>query len=310
MLWSKIESHDKAKNKLLQQLRAGRIGHAYLFVGKKGIGKKLVAKAFSADILDDERYELVLENKHPDLMIWETDKKSFGVALVRELQRGIHFAPTQAKRKVIVINEGEKLTIQAQNALLKILEEPPESTSFIILTDTLAKILTTIVSRCQIIRFSPLDEISVKKLIDTASLGISEEVLLLKLGRGSVNNTTKILAEVDLVAIVEMLKDVLESLHKKNKVKLMQLSNEIASNFDVNMFLSSMEVVNELAMRGNKDLESIIGKTSNFFKGMDYETIIRACKVIINGKKDLEKYISKQITIETIFIELMEVYND
>ena len=186
----------------------------------------------------------------------------------------------------------------------------PESTSFIILTDTLAKILTTIVSRCQIIRFSPLDEISVKKLIDTASLGISEEVLLLKLGRGSVNNTTKILAEVDLVAIVEMLKDVLESLHKKNKVKLMQLSNEIASNFDVNMFLSSMEVVNELAMRGNKDLESIIGKTSNFFKGMDYETIIRACKVIINGKKDLEKYISKQITIETIFIELMEVYND
>jgi DNA polymerase-3 subunit delta' len=309
MLWAQIESHDKAKNILLQQFRAGRIGHAYLFVGKKGIGKKLVAKAFASEILEDNRQDLVSENKHPDFKYWNTDTKTFGVSIVRDVQKGLHFSPTQAKRKVVLIDDGEKLTTQAQNALLKILEEPPKDTVIIVLTESLAKMLPTIISRCQIVRFAPLDKESILKIIDMENLSIAEETLLVQLGRGSVNNTTKIIAEENLSELVSYIESFFKAANRRDRIMLQKMADEI-SNKNVDLFLEAMETVCELALRRSPDLGKIIGEYKDYLERMDYDYISRGCRAILKARSDLDKYINKQLILETLFIELLEVYHD
>lgn len=310
MLWSNIESHDKAKRILRQQIKAGRIGHAYLFVGKNGIGKKLVARAFAADIMGDIEDGLIERNRHPDFKLWETDKKSVGVSSIRNLQEGLFLSPTQSKRKVVMINEGEKLTTQAQNALLKILEDPPEETTFLILVEKLSKILPTLISRCQILRFAPLDQGSILKIIDTSNLGKPEEVLLLNLGQGSINETNKILAEVSLHTVISDLKDVMSLLHNKNEYGLNIKASYLAKKYDVQFILGCLELIWGLALRDDDDLYEIIEKDKAIFKDFSRQQIANSCKLIMRAKKDEEKYLNKQLILETLLIELLEVNYD
>ncbi|MFP4456144.1 MAG: ATP-binding protein [Clostridia bacterium] len=310
MLWSNIESHDKAKRILRQQIKAGRIGHAYLFVGKNGIGKKLVARAFAADIMGDIEDGLIERNRHPDFKLWETDKKSIGVSSIRNLQEGLFLSPTQSKRKVVMINEGEKLTTQAQNALLKILEDPPEETTFLILVEKLSKILPTLISRCQILRFAPLDQGSILKIIDTSNLGKPEEVLLLNLGQGSINETNKILAEVSLHTVISDLKDVMSLLHNKNEYGLNIKASYLAKKYDVQFILGCLELIWGLALRDDDDLYEIIEKDKAIFKDFSRQQIANSCKLIMRAKKDEEKYLNKQLILETLLIELLEVNYD
>ncbi len=310
MLWSNIESHDKAKRILRQQIKAGRIGHAYLFVGKNGIGKKLVARAFAADIMGDIEDGLIERNRHPDFKLWETDKKSIGVSSIRNLQEGLFLSPTQSKRKVVMINEGEKLTTQAQNALLKILEDPPEETTFLILVEKLSKILPTLISRCQILRFAPLDQGSILKIIDTSNLGKPEEVLLLNLGQGSINETNKILAEVSLHTVISDLKDVMSLLHNKNEYGLNIKASYLAKKYDVQFILGCLELIWGLALRDDDDLYEIIEKDKAIFKDFSRQQIANSCKIIMRAKKDEEKYLNKQLILETLLIELLEVNYD
>lgn len=310
MLWNKIESHDKVIKLLQQQIKADRIGHAYLFVGKNGIGKSLVAKAFAADIMKDKQEELVEDNKHPDFKLWETDKKTIGVSTVRDMQEGLFLYPTQALRKVIMISEGEKLTVQAQNALLKVLEDPPERTTFLILIESLAHMLPTLISRCQIIKFAPLNHRSILRIVDTSNLGDAEEALLLFLGKGSVDNFKQILAEISLQEIINELQEIIRLIDKREDYNLYKRSSYLLKNFELQFVLDCFEIIWELALREDPSLEVIIGRESEYFRKTSSESIARACKLIIKAKKDEAKYVNKQLILETLLIELLEANYD
>ncbi len=310
MLWSNIESHDKAKRILRQQIKAGRVGHAYLFVGKNGIGKSLVAKVFASDIMDDLDKGLIEKSKHPDFKLWETDKKYIGVSTIRNLQEGLFLSKTQSKRKVVMINEGEKLTTQAQNALLKILEDPPEETTFLILVENLSKLLPTLISRCQIVRFAPLDHESILKIINTSNLARSEEKLLLYLGQGSIERTNKILAEMSLHAVISDLEEVVTLIGNKDEYSLHKKANYLVKQYDLQFILHCLELIWGLALRSNKDLYEIIGKAKNIFSPLNNKRIIDGCNLIMKAKKDEGKYMNKQLILETLLIELLEVNYD
>ncbi len=310
MLWSNIESHDRAKRILNQQIEAGRIGHAYLFVGKNGIGKGLVAKAFASHIMNDQDKGLVEQNKHPDFKLWETDKKSIGVAIIRSMQEGLFLSPTQSKRKVVMINEGEKLTTQAQNALLKILEDPPEETTFIILVESLSKLLPTIISRCQIVRFAPLDHKSILNIVDTTNLGKAEEKLLLYLGKGSINDVNQILAEVRLHNVISDLNEVISYLNDRKEYELYKKIEKLVKQYSLDFILDCLELIWSLVLRKNEDICAIITTKVDYFNNLSNDEIVKGCKLILRAKKDEDKYINKQLILETLLIELMEVSYD
>jgi len=159
--------HEDILKTLISSLKEGHTQHAYIFEGDEGIGKKKAAALFSAALVCENPALApcgecpacigAKANTNPDIKyINSGDKKSIGVEVMREIVADAYVRPFESKKKVYIIENGGLITEQAQNSFLKILEEPPEYTVFIILVSNLSMLLQTIISRCTHIRFMPL----------------------------------------------------------------------------------------------------------------------------------------------------------
>ena len=158
---------------LVRQIQDGSLFHALLILGKAGIGKKTLAGMLSKSILCTSSgrqpcgvcsscRQLDLTGEHPDQIIIHTDsaaetnssaeKDSISIASIRDMIHRASIHPSEGEHRVIIIQESEKMTIEAQNALLKILEDPPDGTWFILLCQHQDQLLPTIVSRCLPVR--------------------------------------------------------------------------------------------------------------------------------------------------------------
>lgn len=140
-------------SKFILRANSNKLSHAHLIVGEDGIGKSKVAKLFARKILNKE-----IDRDYVDIIRFRPSKASFGVDDVRAIIEEVNKKPFEGDRKVIIIHNGDKLTHQAQNALLKTIEEPPNGVYIIILSNTLESILETIKSRCQVYKLTPLSK--------------------------------------------------------------------------------------------------------------------------------------------------------
>ena len=174
-----IYGHDKIKEHLQKSIELDKVSHAYIFNGGLGAGKKTIAKLF-AKTLQCEKHGIEPCNEchsciqadssnQPDI-IWIRHEKpgSIGVDDIREQLIGdMQIKPYSSRYKIYIIDEAEKLTVQAQNALLKTIEEPPAYGIVIMLTTNADIFLQTILSRCVRLDFKPVaDELVVKYLKD------------------------------------------------------------------------------------------------------------------------------------------------
>ncbi len=170
--FAEVVSQDHVKTTLLNSISINKIGHAYILVGARGIGKTTLARLFAKainclDKSDSEpcnRCEACLAidgNKAMDLL--EVDAASNrGIEEIRALREKVKFTPAKLKYKVFIIDEVHMLTNEAFNALLKTLEEPPEHAIFLLATTEVHKVPATILSRCQ--RFD-LKKLTIPELI-------------------------------------------------------------------------------------------------------------------------------------------------
>lgn len=149
----KIIGHEKQKQILKKMIEENKVGHAYLFTGKDGIGKKLVAIEFARQAMSAENSEFFNET---DFKIILPEKDSIKIEEVRNLIDEVYLKPAYSKRKVIIIDDADKMNSNAQNALLKVLEEPPTYATLILITSNKDKIIKTILSRVTEIKFNPL----------------------------------------------------------------------------------------------------------------------------------------------------------
>ena len=148
-----IIGHEDVRRYFKEAISANILSHAHLIIGEDGIGKSLIAKEFASSILGKnqiKQYVDVLEFRN------KKGKKSIGVDEIRSIIEEISKKPFEGSKKVIIIYEGDRITIQAQNAFLKTMEEPPKGVYIFILCENLELILETIKSRCQIHKLSKL----------------------------------------------------------------------------------------------------------------------------------------------------------
>ena len=135
MNFKNLLGNNKIKQELLDVVRSGNVSHSYMFVGEEGLGKCLFALDFAKLILcmsenkpecnDCESCVKFLSQNHPDFIKVEPDGNSIKIAQMREMQENIYQKPIVSSKKVFIINNAEKMTQEAQNSLLKTLEEPP-----------------------------------------------------------------------------------------------------------------------------------------------------------------------------------------
>ncbi len=183
---------------LKNALKAGKISHAYLFTGPRGVGKTSIAR-----ILAHEVNELVYSDDEAHLDIIEIDAASNRrIDEIRELRERVHIAPTSAKYKVYIIDEVHMLTKEAFNALLKTLEEPPAHVIFILATTEAHKLPETIVSRTQRFTFKPITDTAIathlRTIAEAEKIKITDDALELiaKHGAGSFRDSIGLLDQL------------------------------------------------------------------------------------------------------------------
>ena len=158
------EDHPQARMVLSTALSSGQPSHAYLFHGPAGTGKRTVARAFAAELLaegaadPDEVRARVMHGAHPDLT-WVRPSGAH-VMRVDDVEGPVVSAatrtPFEARRRVFVLERVDTMNDEVANRLLKTLEEPAAYVHLILMTDALGRVLETVVSRCQLVRFEPL----------------------------------------------------------------------------------------------------------------------------------------------------------
>lgn len=199
---------------LKNALKQGRISHAYLFTGPRGVGKTSVARILAYAVND-----LPYEDRATHLDIIEIDAASNRrIDEIRELRDKVHVAPTSAKYKVYIIDEVHMLTREAFNALLKTLEEPPEHAIFILATTEAHKLPETIVSRTQRFAFKPIEASQavehLKSIAKAEKISIDDAALKLiaEHGNGSFRDSISLLDQIRNIGEKVTAGDVLEML--------------------------------------------------------------------------------------------------
>ena len=150
--------NDRLKENLTVSLSKGRVSHFYLISGPAGSGKRTLAKLLAAAILCQGRDKpcgvcgpcrKALKNEHPDFItIDDPEKKTVPVDLIRKARADIYIQPNESDYKIYLFPRAQDMGLPGQNALLKVLEEPPKYGVFILLTDNPEKLLPTVRSRC------------------------------------------------------------------------------------------------------------------------------------------------------------------
>lgn len=160
--------NENLKDSLSQSLRRGRTAHFYLISGPAGSGRHTLARLLAAGLMCQgsekpcgvcEGCRKVLSGTHPDFItVDDPEKKTVSVDLIRQARTDIYIQPNEGNRKIYLFPRARDMGIPGQNALLKILEEPPAYGVFLLITDNPEVLLPTIRSRCRLLTLQPLPE--------------------------------------------------------------------------------------------------------------------------------------------------------
>ncbi|RST71162.1 DNA polymerase III subunit delta' [Siminovitchia acidinfaciens] len=191
MNWDQFEKEQPIAARLLKNsLVNRRIAHAYLFEGEHGTGKKEASLLMAASLFCEENGQDVTpcdhcgnckrikSGNHPDVHIVEPDGLSIKIDQIRALRTEFSKSGMESKRKLYIIIDAEKMTVQAANSLLKFLEEPHAETTAVLVTDQPQQLLPTIISRCQSVPFHPLTPEFFAKRLEEAGVPKGKTFLL------------------------------------------------------------------------------------------------------------------------------------
>lgn len=179
--------NDRLKENLSRSLSRGRSGHFYLICGPEGSGKRTLARLLAAALMCTEaqrpcggcaQCRKIMNDTHPDFItVDDPEKKTVPVELIRQARTDMYIQPNEGQRKIYLFPRAQDMGIPGQNALLKVLEEPPSYGVFLLLADNPQKLLTTVRSRCVELSLSPLPETLLHRQLRSRFPDVTDETL-------------------------------------------------------------------------------------------------------------------------------------
>lgn len=286
------------------------LSHAHLIVGPDGIGKSLVASEFATKILGKEN-----NRDYVDIVNYRPNKASFGVDEVREIIEEVSKRPYEGDKKVIIIHEGDKLTIQAQNALLKTIEEPPYGVYIIMLSQSLEVLLDTIRSRCQIYKLTPLSNEEMEKFLATIENQDPEKLkVALAYSEGIPGRAEKILYDEQLALLRDIIVKLLFDLIEHNNYLVLEFEEKLSKYKDnkedilniITLFVRDIMIYKEISSTDkviNKDKINDIMKLSDLYS---YKKLNNLLNKIEQARINIKNNVGYSMIISNLLIGFLE----
>ncbi len=292
---------------LMGAIKQGKMSHSFVFSGQKGLGKKELALVL-LKVLNGNQ-----ELKAPDLIEVEPQKGFISIEQIENLQKELALTPFQANFKAVLINQADKMNKDAQNRLLKTLEDPVQKTIFILLTSKKDVLLKTILSRCQEIKFFPLSFEKMEVFFEGYK-GQADFKEILFLAQGRPQLALSFFENKDLFKKQEKKFQFISQVVKTNLLYRFNLAKNIfkekkeeGQNFDLNGFLEELLNFLRIILLKKEKVEIFPEETSLFdfsFKG-DVLTLKKVVEQVIELQFLTETFkINKRLAFEALMLQL------
>jgi DNA polymerase-3 subunit delta' len=319
--------HEKAKSLLLEAAAKNKLGHAYLFRGPGGVGKKRAALTLAAALNCKNPVEHDACGRctscrkygsfnHPDLLLVSPEGTAIKIGQIRELKHQLAFSPLEAKTRVIILEDVHTMRREAANSLLKTLEEPAPDNLLILTADLAGDILPTILSRCQLIPFGPLAYNDMARLLMRDNeMTESQALALAAVAEGSPGRAKLLLGENLLSLRQELVEHLLfsENTPAETILSVLRLSDKAAAlKENIYELLALLRLwyrdlvllaagVPETAI-ANKDLASFLAAAR---KRWSMAQLHERLRLLDRAERQLLRNCSRSLVLETLFFDLV-----
>lgn len=322
-----IIGQEQLKEHLQNAIAMNKVSHAYLINGERSSGKEFAAKVFAAALQCEkggtepcgECHSCIQakSGNQPDIIFVSHDKpNTIGVEDIRtQINNDIGIKPYSSPRKVYIMNEGEKMTVQAQNALLKTLEEPPEYAVILILTTNVDALLPTILSRCVVLNMKPVPDHKVKKyLMEELQIPDYKANICVAFARGNIGKAKMLASSEEFEKVKEEAVTLVKYINDMDISEVVKAIKKISEyQFDVTDYLDILSVWyrDVLLFKATKDANSLIFKNEIQYirKVADrstYEGIETIVKALQQAKRRLEANVNFDLTMELLLLTIQE----
>ena len=309
MYFEKIKGQNFAKKYLTNSIKSNMVSHANMFEGPNGIGKNTMARELAAILLEMEN----LFNS-PDYIEIKPDGNSIKIAQIRKLQSDILVKPYKSY-KIYVIDEAQKMTVEAQNALIKTLEEPPKYAIIILITDNKESLLDTIKSRCEIIKFTPIPMQEVASYLTMNGIDSKRASLLANFSRGSMKKAIELSESEEFHLMREEVQKYVETFLNGNLIEIMDIQSSIEKYKDqitnvldllINYFRDIMMVKENVDNSMIINLDRLIF-VKNMSNKTTYSQLSKIIDIIEETKNKLRSNCNFNISIQVMTLNIYEV---
>ncbi len=325
--FSDIIGQEHIKEHLQNAMKEDKVSHAYIIEGERYAGKEFIARTFAAALQCEKggiepcgechACKQAESMNHPDIIRVTHEKpNSIGVDDIRlQLTNDIVIKPYSGPKKVYIINEGEKMTVAAQNALLKTLEEPPAYAVIFILTTNVDALLETSISRCVVLSMKPVEDEKVKTyLMETMNLPDYKAEICAAFSRGNIGKARMLASSEDFDNIKAEAVSLMKNIKDMEINEIVMAIKKIGDySMDISDYLDMLSVWyrDVLLYKATNDLNHLIFKEEIQYirkvaRLSTYEGIENIIEMLDKTKQRLAANVSFDLTMELLLLAMKE----
>jgi len=326
MSFDQVLGQDKAVSVLRNAFRNGRLAHAYLLIGPEGVGKRLTALTLVKSMTCQSPPQpadscekcpscvKVNTSNHADVLLLEPEGEVMKIGQIREMQKRLRFRPLEGGRRACLLDAADRLNEEAANALLKTLEEPPRETHLFLITARPHRLLPTILSRCQWVKFRPLSTSHIAEiLLKSHGLDPEKAHFYASLAGGSAGQAEALSSRVDFQKRLDWLR-LFSALPQKTAEEIFETCERMAKEEeavenllelwkiwvrDLIVFKTGGESSKERLI--NHDLGSEVAREA---KKSSFDQLDGIFCLILEVQKSLALNVNRQLALETLIFEM------
>ncbi|MCM1272557.1 MAG: DNA polymerase III subunit delta' [Clostridium sp.] len=327
MIFKHIVGHEDIIRHFKSSIEMGKVSHAYILNGEVDSGKKMLARVFARTLQCEEggtepcgKCQSCLQAEtmnHPDIITITHEKPDvISVEEIRQqLVESIGIKPYKSKYKIYIVPDAQLMNVQAQNALLKTIEEPPEYGVIMLLTSNIDKLLPTVTSRCMVLNTKPIRERDMLEYL-VKELGLTEDraYFCLDFAQGNLGKAIKLAKNEEYSAIVDSVVKVLKKIHELDVDDLTTAVSHIEQfklSIDDYMDLMMMWYRDVLMLKVTGNIDKLLFKqeysTMKKQAGlMSFQDIEEKINAIARAKERIMVHANFDVTMELLLLTLKE----